>query len=64
MKNYKEKGGIIKVPSNMLLKFEKFNEKSLLREFNFERDDVIYICNTKNRYALVDKSKKLIKTMR
>ncbi len=59
-----ERSGIIRVPSNTPLKFEKLHVKPLMRESNFERGDVVYICDVKNGYLLVDRSKKLIKGRR
>ena len=59
-----ERGGIIRVPSNTPLKFERLHVKPLMSESNFERGDVVYICDVKNGYLLVDRSKKLIKGRR
>ncbi|MFX1409629.1 MAG: hypothetical protein ACFFA6_04705 [Promethearchaeota archaeon] len=59
-----ERGGLIKVPSTTPLKFERLHVKPLVEGSVFERGDIVYICNVKNGYLLVDYKKSLIKNRR
>lgn len=59
-----KRGGIIKVPSNTPMKFERLHVKPLIEGSEFERGDTVYICDVKNGYLLVDYTKKLIKKRR
>ena len=55
------RGGIIKIPSPTPMRFEKIHVKPLHPESEFEREEVVYICDVKNGFLLVDNNKKLIK---
>ncbi len=55
------RGGIIKIPSETPLKFERAHVKPVIEDSIFERGDVVYICDVKNGYLLVDKRKNSIK---
>ena len=59
-----KRGGIIKVPSNTPMKFERLHVRPLIEGSEFERGDTVYICDVKNGYLLVDYTKKLIKKRR
>jgi len=59
-----ERGGVIKVPSNTPMKYERLHVKPLVEGSEFERGDIVYICDAKNGYLLVDYNKKLIKNGR
>ena len=56
-----ERGGIIKIPSNTPMRFERLHVKPIVDTFNFERGDKVYICDARNGYLLVDNNKKSIK---
>ena len=47
-----KRGGIIKVPSNTPMKFERLHVKPLIEGSEFERGDTVYICDVKNGYLL------------
>jgi hypothetical protein len=55
------RGGIIKIPSSTPMRFERIHVKPLHPESEFEREEVVYICDVKNGFLLVDNDKKLIK---
>lgn len=55
------RGGIIKIPSPTPMRFEKIHVKPLHPESEFEREEVVYVCDVKNGFLLVDNNKKLIK---
>ncbi len=55
------RGGIIKIPSPTPMRFERIHVKPLHPESEFEREEVVYICDVKNGFLLVDNNKKLIK---
>ena len=59
-----ERGGIIKIPSNTPMRFERLHVKPIVDTFNFERGDKVYICDVRNGYLLVDNKKKSIKKRR
>ena len=59
-----KRGGIIKIPSNTPLRFERLHVKPVVDSFHFERGDKVYICDVKNGYLLVDTNKKSIKKRR
>jgi membrane protein implicated in regulation of membrane protease activity len=52
-----DKGGVIKVPSNTPMKFERIHVKPLIRGSNFESGEVVYVCDIKDGFLLVDKNK-------
>ncbi len=43
------------------MRFERIHVKPLHPESEFEREEVVYICDVKNGFLLVDNNKKLIK---
>lgn len=55
------RGGVIKIPSLTPMRFERIHVKPLDPESQFEREEVVYICDVKNGFLLVDNDKKLIK---
>ena len=55
------RGGIIRIPSSTPMRFERIHVKPLHPESEFEREEVVYICDVKNGFLLVDNDKKLIK---
>jgi len=55
------RGGIIKIPSPTPMRFERIHVKSLHPESEFGREEIVYICDVKNGFLLVDNDKKLIK---
>ena len=55
------RGGIIKIPSTTPMRFERIHVKPLHPKSEFEREEVVYICDVKNGFLLVDNNKKLIK---
>ena len=59
-----ERGGIIKIPSNTPMRFERLHVKPIVDTFNFERGDKVYICDVRDGYLLVDNNKKSIKKRR
>ena len=59
-----ERGGIIKIPSSTPMKFERIHVKPITDDFQFERGDMVYICDVKNGFLLVDNTKKSIKRRR
>ncbi len=56
-----ERGGVIKIPSNTPMKFERLHVKPGVNASHFERGEKVYICDVRNGYLLVDNNKKLIK---
>ena len=59
-----ERGGVIKIPSNTPMRFERLHVKPIVDTFNFERGDKVYICDVRNGYLLVDNKKNSIKKRR
>ena len=59
--NVDERGGIIKIPSNTPMKFERLHVKPSINASHFERGEKVYICDVRNGYLLVDNNKKSIK---
>ncbi|MCK4379540.1 MAG: hypothetical protein KAW51_00250, partial [Candidatus Lokiarchaeota archaeon] len=59
-----KRGGIIKIPSNTPMRFERLHVKPVVDSFHFERGDKVYICDVRNGYLLVDTNKKSIKKRR
>ena len=59
-----ERGGIIKIPSNTPMRFERLHVKPLFDSFQFERGEKVYICDVKNGFLLVDNNKKSIRRRR
>jgi len=57
-----DRGGVIKVPSNTPMKFERLHVKPLREEMVFDRGDQVYICSVKNGLLLVDNSLKSIRS--
>jgi hypothetical protein len=57
-----DRGGVIKVPSNTPMKFERLHVKPLREEMVFDRGDHVYICSVKNGLLLVDNSLKSIRS--
>ncbi len=55
------RGGIIKIPSPTPMRFERIHVKPLHPESEFKREEVVYICDVRNGFLLVDNDKKLIK---
>jgi len=55
-----EKGGIIKIPTNTPLGFEKFPAKPMYSLTRFNAGDQVYICDKKENYFLIDKNKESI----
>jgi len=56
-----ERGGVIKIPSNTPMKFERLHVKPGVNASHFERGEKVYICDVRNDYLLVDNNKKSIK---
>lgn len=59
-----ERGGVIKIPSSTPMKYERVHVKPIIDESQFERGDMVYICDVKNGFLLVDNTKKSIKRRR
>jgi hypothetical protein len=59
-----DRGGVIKISSSTPMRFEKVHVKPVIEESHFERGDIVYICDVKNGFLLVDKNKKSIKRRR
>ena len=59
--NVDERGGIIKIPSNTPMRFERIHVKPSVNASHFERGEKVYICDVRNGYLLVDNKKKSIK---
>ena len=55
------RGGIIKIPSSTPMRFERLHVKPIIEESQFERGDMVYICDVKNGFLLVDNNKKSIR---
>ncbi|TFG25999.1 MAG: hypothetical protein EU532_10965 [Promethearchaeota archaeon] len=58
------RGGVIKIPSQTPLKFERLHVKPLKYDSQFEKGEKVYICDVKYGFLLVDNNKKLIKNRR
>jgi len=56
-----ERGGVIKLPSHTPMRFEKLHVKPLIPEKKFVKNDVVYICEVRNGFLLVDDNKNLIR---
>lgn len=59
-----ERGGVIKVPSNTPLRFERVHVKPVVSTSSFERGEIVYICDVNSGYLLVDSNKNLIRKRR
>jgi len=59
-----QRGGIIKIPSYTPMRYERVHVKPIHESFYFERGDIVYICDVKDGYLLVDNNKKSIKKRR
>jgi len=55
------RGGIIKIPSSTPMRFERLHVKPIIEDSQFERGDMVYICDVKNGFLLVDNNKRSIK---
>jgi membrane protein implicated in regulation of membrane protease activity len=58
------RGGIIKIPSNTPLKFERLHVKPVVDDLIFEKGDLVYICDVKNGYLLIGNRKTSIRRKR
>jgi hypothetical protein len=58
------RGGVLKVPSNTPMKFERLHVKPVLEESIFERGNRVYICDVKNGFLLVDNKRESIRKRR
>ncbi len=56
-----ERGGVIKIPSNTPMRFERLHVKPARKNSIFERGERVFICDVRNGVLLVDNSKKLIR---
>jgi membrane protein implicated in regulation of membrane protease activity len=56
-----ERGGVIKIPSNTPMRFERLHVKPVRENSTFERGERVFICDVKNGFLLVDNSKRLIR---
>ena len=59
-----ERGGVIRVPSNTPLRFERIHVKPVVSTSCFERGEIVYICDVNSGYLLVDSNKNLIRKRR
>ncbi|MFW9901697.1 MAG: NfeD family protein, partial [Candidatus Thorarchaeota archaeon] len=48
------RGGVIKIPSNNPMKFERLHVKPINPESSFEKGEEVYICDVKDGFLLVD----------
>ncbi len=48
------RGGVIKIPSNTPMKFERIHVKPINPDSSFEKGDEVYICDIKDGFLLVD----------
>lgn len=48
------RGGVIKIPSNNPMKFERMHVKPINPDSSFEKGDEVYICDIKDGFLLVD----------
>jgi hypothetical protein len=55
-----KRGGVIKIPSNNPMKFEKIHVKPLNPDSSFEKGEEVYICDIKDGFLLVDNKVKSI----
>ena len=56
-----ERGGVIKVPSHTPMRFERLHVKPLILEKSFVKGDIVYICDVRNGFLLIDDNKNLIR---
>ncbi|MFW9818441.1 MAG: NfeD family protein [Candidatus Thorarchaeota archaeon] len=49
-----KRGGVIKIPSNNPMKFERIHVKPLNPDSSFEKGEEVYICDIKDGFLLVD----------
>jgi len=56
-----ERGGVIKISSHTPMRFEKLHVKPLMPEKAFTKGDVVYVCDVRNGFLLVDDNKNLIR---
>jgi len=56
-----ERGGVIKIPSHTPMRFEKLHVKTLMPEKRFVKGDLVYVCDVRNGFLLVDDNKDLIR---
>ncbi|MFX1243193.1 MAG: hypothetical protein ACFFA7_18255, partial [Promethearchaeota archaeon] len=49
-----KRGGVIKIPSNNPMKFEKIHVKPLNPDSSFDKGEEVYICDIKDGFLLVD----------
>ena len=59
--NVDKRGGVIKIPSQTPLKFEKLHVKPYRESDIFERGTKVYICDVQGDYLLVDTNKNSIR---
>jgi len=55
------RGGVLKVPSNTPMKFERLHVKPVIEDSIFERGDRVFVCDVKNGFLLVDNNRKSIR---
>ncbi|MFX1380491.1 MAG: NfeD family protein, partial [Promethearchaeota archaeon] len=48
------RGGVIKIPSNTPMRFERIHVKPLNQNSSFEKGEEVYICDIKDGFLLVD----------
>ncbi len=56
-----DQGGVIKIPSETPLRYEKLHVKPLYSDTRFEKGEKVYICNVRNNYLYVDSNINSIK---
>ncbi len=49
-----KRGGVIRIPSNNPMKFEKIHVKPINPDSSFEKGQEVYICDIKDGFLLVD----------
>ena len=59
-----DRGGVIKIRSNTPLKFERVHVKPLQNEKYYKKGEMVYICDMKQGFGLVDKNPDLIRRLR
>ncbi|MFW9942840.1 MAG: hypothetical protein ACFFFT_17530 [Candidatus Thorarchaeota archaeon] len=58
------RGGVIKVPSNNPIKFEKIHVRPLFFDSSFQKGEEVYICDVKDGFLLVDNKERSIRYRR
>ncbi len=48
------RGGVIKIPSNTPMKFERMHVKPINPDSSFKKGDEVYICDVKDGFLLID----------